>query len=128
MIGRTLEAMAAPIRLRIALDPDSAEPVFAQICSAIRVDVTSGRLAAGVRLPTTRALAAELDVAVNTVAKAYRELELEGVVEGRGRHGTYVMDLADTAAERETMRFVTTMCNLGVTREETLALVRRAWS
>ena len=97
--------MAAPIRLRIALDPDSAEPVFAQICSAIRVDVTSGRLAAGVRLPTTRALA-----------------------EGRGRHGTYVMDLADTAAERETMRFVTTMRNLGVTREETLALVRRAWS
>ena len=80
------------------------------------------------RLPTTRALAAELDVAVNTVAKAYRELELEGVVEGRGRHGTYVMDLADTAAERETMRFVTTMRNLGVTREETLALVRRAWS
>ena len=128
MIGRTLEAMAAPIRLRIALDPDSAEPVFAQICSAIRVDVTSGRLAAGGRLPTTRALAAELDVAVNTVAKAYRELELEGVVEGRGRHGTYVMDLADTAAERETMRFVTTMRNLGVTREETLALVRRAWS
>ena len=128
MIGRTLELMAAPIRLRIALDPDSAEPVFAQICSAIRVDVTSGRLAAGVRLPTTRDLAAELDVAVNTVAKAYRELELEGVVEGRGRHGTYVMDLADTAAERETMRFVTTMRNLGVTREETLALVRRAWS
>ena len=128
MIGRTLELMAAPIRLRIALDPDSAEPVFAQICSAIRVDVTSGRLAAGVRLPTTRALAAELDVAVNTVAKAYRELELEGVVEGRGRHGTYVMVLADTAAERETMRFVTTMRNLGVTREETLALVRRAWS
>ena len=120
MIGRTLELMAAPIRLRIALDPDSAEPVFAQICSAIRVDVTSGRLAAGVRLPTTRALAAELDVAVNTVAKAYRELELEGVVD--------VMDLADTAAERETMRFVTTMRNLGVTREETLALVRRAWS
>ena len=128
MIGRTLELMAAPIRLRIALDPDSSEPVFAQICSAIRVDVTSGRLAAGVRLPTTRALAAELDVAVNTVAKAYRELELEGVVEGRGRHGTYVMDLADTAAERETMCFVTTMRNLGMTREETLALVRRAWS
>ena len=120
--------MAASIRLRITFDPDSSEPVFAQICSAIRVDVTSGRLAAGVRLPTTRALAAELDVAVNTVAKAYRELELEGVVEGRGRHGTYVMDLADTAAERETMCFVTTMRNLGMTREETLALVRRAWS
>jgi len=67
-------------------------------------------------------------VPVKPAAGAYRELELEGVVEGRGRHGTYVMDLADTAAERETMRFVTTMRNLGVTREETLALVRRAWS
>ena len=85
-------------------------------------------MAAGARLPTTRALAADLDVAVNTVAKAYRELELEGVLEGRGRHGTYVMDLADTAAKRETVRFVATMRNLGMTRGETLALVRRAWS
>lgn len=120
--------MSPPVRLRIVLDPNSEEPVFAQICSAIRVDVISGRLSAGVRLPSTRALAAELDVAVNTVAKAYRELEIEGIVEGRGRHGTYVMDLADTVAEREAMRFVTTMRSLGVTREESLALVRRAWS
>ena len=116
--------MSVPIRPRINLDSDSARPVFAQICAAIREDVTSGRLAAGARLPTTRALAADLDVAVNTVAKAYRELELEG----RGRHGTYVMDLADTAAKRETVRFVATMRNLGMTRGETLALVRRAWS
>ena len=120
--------MSVPIRPRINLDSDSARPVFAQICAAIREDVTSGRLAAGARLPTTRALAADLDVAVNTVAKAYRELELEGVLEGRGRHGTYVMDLPYIAAKRETVRFVATMRNLGMTRGETLALVRRAWS
>ena len=51
-----------------------------QVVDAVR----DGRLAAGARLPTVRALAEELGLAVNTVAKAYKELEADGVVEGRG--------------------------------------------
>lgn len=112
----------------ITLDPASTEPVFARIVSAVRDAVDDGRLDAGSRLPTTRALASELSIAVNTVAKAYRELEIEGIVEGRGRQGTFVVDQSGTAGERETLRFVTAMRSLGVTEEQTLALVRRAWS
>lgn len=115
------------VRLRIHLDSSSTEPVFAQICTAIRTDIESGRLHPGARLPTTRALAAELDVAVNTVAKAYRELEIAGCLEGRGRRGTFVVDQSGTARQREALRFTTAMQALGATQEETLALVRRAW-
>ncbi|WP_194784390.1 GntR family transcriptional regulator [Actinomyces haliotis] len=122
--------MASPTSrsMTITLDPASTEPVFAQIVSSVRDAVTDGSLDAGSRLPTTRALAAELSVAVNTVAKAYRELEIEGIIEGRGRQGTFVVDQSGTAGEREALRFVTAMRSLGVTQEQALALVRRAWS
>ena len=111
-----------------ATDSSSPEPVFAQICAAIRREVEVGRLLPGQRLPTTRSLAADLDVAVNTVAKAYHELETEGVVEGRGRQGTFVVDTSGTMRQREVLRFVTTMRNLGVSKEEAQALVERTWA
>ncbi|VEG30056.1 HTH-type transcriptional repressor yvoA [Actinomyces howellii] len=119
--------MTTSARLRISLDSSSPEPVFSQICSAISSEVTFGRLQPGMRLPTTRALAAELQVAVNTVAKVYRELEIAGFVEGRGRQGTFIVDQSGTAGEREALRFTTSMRDLGLTREQALALVERAW-
>lgn len=60
--------------------------------------VRTGLLPAGSRLPTVRALAAELGLAVNTVARAYRELETAGIVETRGRQGTFVARLDPTDA------------------------------
>lgn len=120
--------MPIPTRPRVILDSSSPEPVFAQICAAIRREVEVGRLLPGQRLPTTRSLAADLDVAVNTVAKAYHELETEGVVEGRGRQGTFVVDTSGTVRQREVLRFVTTMRNLGVSKEEAQALVERTWA
>ncbi|MBE6481864.1 MAG: GntR family transcriptional regulator [Actinomyces ruminicola] len=114
-------------RLDIHLDPTSTEPVFAQICAAVSGDIAAGRLPAGTRLPPTRTLATQLNIAVNTVAKAYRELEMQGYIEGRGRRGTFVRDQSGAAREREVMRFVTTMHSLGIPLEETLDLVRRAW-
>ncbi|MDO4243664.1 MAG: GntR family transcriptional regulator [Actinomyces sp.] len=119
--------MTTSARLRISLDSSSPEPVFSQVCSAISSEVAFGRLQPGMRLPTTRALAAQLQVAVNTVAKAYRELEIAGVVEGRGRQGTFIVDQSGTAGEREALRFATSMRDLGMTREQALALVERAW-
>lgn len=69
----------------------------------LRQQITSGALdgslPAGTKLPTVRALADELGLAVNTVAKAYRELETAGVIETRGRAGSFVALSAD-AAER----------------------------
>jgi len=73
-----------------ALDPGSSTPLFEQLRVAVIDAVRDGRLTAGTRLPTVRELAAELGLAVNTVARTYRELETAGMVETRGRQGTFV--------------------------------------
>lgn len=81
------------------LDPESAAPLFDQLRVAVIEAVRDGRLPPGARLPTVRELAGELGLAVNTVARSYRELEGAGVVETRGRQGTFVArsDPADAA-------------------------------
>jgi len=72
------------------VDPASAVPIYQQIIERVRADVATGRLRPGHRLPTVRALAAELGVHVNTVAHAYAELERAGVVTTRRGLGTFV--------------------------------------
>ena len=100
------------------------EQVRAQIADAIE----SGELAAETRLPTVRQLAGDLGLAVNTVARAYRELEMAGLVETRGRHGSFVAPL-DTKTRRQAVRTTHTLVDalrrLGIGPHETLALVRR---
>ena len=78
--------------MRIALDQNSGEPLSDQLSAALARRINRGSLAPGSRLPTVRALAEELELAPNTVAKAYRALEDEGLVQGRGRRGTFVAD------------------------------------
>ncbi|MGY0487479.1 GntR family transcriptional regulator [Streptomyces sp. WG-D5] len=84
--------------LKIRIDDSGApyEQVRAQISELAR----SGALPVGYKLPTVRGLAEELGLAANTVAKAYRALETDGVIETRGRNGTFVASAGD-AAERE---------------------------
>lgn len=72
------------------LDPDSSTALFDQLRVAVIDAVRDGHLLAGTRLPTVRDLAGDLGLAANTVARAYRELESAGVVETRGRQGTFV--------------------------------------
>jgi DNA-binding transcriptional regulator YhcF (GntR family) len=84
----------------IRVDPTAATPPYAQIRAQVATMVRSGVLAPGVRLPSIRHLANDLGIAANTVARAYRELEHEGLVASRGRHGTVV--LAPAAIEAET--------------------------
>lgn len=74
----------------VRIDPQSATPPYEQVRAQIATMAAAGTLAAGSRLPTVRQLAADLGVAGGTVARAYRELEAAGVVETRGRHGTFV--------------------------------------
>lgn len=78
--------------MRIALDQNSAEPLSDQLSAALVRRIRRGSLAPGTRLPTVRALAEDLELAPNTVAKAYRALEGEGLIETRGRRGTFVTD------------------------------------
>ena len=88
--------------VRISLDTRSTIPLSDQLTDAIAVRIHRGSLAPGSRLPTVRALAEELGLAPNTVAKAYRVLEEAGLIEGRGRQGTFVTDrLPKRLPERE---------------------------
>ena len=74
----------------VRVDPAGGRPLFDQLRTQIIEGVRDGRLPPGTRLPTVRELAGQLSMAVNTVARAYRELESAGILETRGRFGTFV--------------------------------------
>lgn len=76
--------------MMLSVDPRSAVPPFEQIRVQVLALIHLGTLKPETRLPTVRKLAADLGLAPNTVARAYRELELNGAIETRGRHGTFV--------------------------------------
>jgi GntR family transcriptional regulator len=81
----------------LRIETGSAQPPFEQVRSQLAAAVDDGRLAPGSRLPPIRALAEELGLAANTVARAYRELEEAGLVVTRGRLGTVVSPDAGSA-------------------------------
>ena len=83
----------------IIIDLRSATPPYEQIRSQISSLVAIGDLPPGSRLPTVRSLAADLGVAVGTVARAYKELEAAGVVVSRRRGGTIVAGVAAGAGD-----------------------------
>lgn len=84
----------------LSLDPTSHVPPFEQVRAQVAALAASGALPPGHRLPTVRRLAGDLGLAVNTVARAYRELEQSGVIETRGRAGTFIA-VRGADAERE---------------------------
>jgi DNA-binding transcriptional regulator YhcF (GntR family) len=100
----------------LQVDTDSPVALFDQLRIAVIAAVRDGRLAAGMRLPTVRELAVELGVAVNTVARAYRELESAGIVETRRRWGTFVArsDPADAAMAAAARAYAETARRLGL--------------
>jgi DNA-binding transcriptional regulator YhcF (GntR family) len=81
------------LRVRII---DDGGPPFAQLRDGVRRRIERGALLPGDRLPTVRACAQDLGLAPNTVARAYRELEDDGWLVGRGRAGTFVADRLPT--------------------------------
>ena len=103
--------------MRITIDPESAVPPFEQVRMRIIELVGSGDLLVGTRLPTVRAMADQLSIAPNTVARAYRELETAGVIETRGRNGSFIKARSDSAtqrAQRLTVSHVAALRALGV--------------
>lgn len=82
------------------IDVGSGVPIYVQIVEQVRRGVEVGGLSGGDRLPTVRALAEELEVAPNTVVKAYGELRREGVISSRPGVGTVISDnVGETARE-----------------------------
>jgi len=82
-------------------------PIYLQIVNQIKYLVGSGRLTAGEELPPIRVLAEQLVINPNTVARAYRELEVAGIVEKRKTAGTYITDQGSPLARRERVKILT---------------------
>ncbi|BBH18344.1 GntR family transcriptional regulator [Nocardioides baekrokdamisoli] len=113
--------------MRFVIDPASSVPAYEQIVRQVVDGAANGTLQAGEKLPTVRALAAELGLAVNTVAKAYRELEMRGAIETRGRAGTFVTgETRDRDAAVAAHEYVRKARALGLSETEMLAQVRHA--
>ena len=111
----------------LVLDPQSSTPPYEQVRSQLAVAIGSGRLHPAAKLPTVRQLADDLGLAANTVARAYRELELAGLVETRGRNGTFVAGPPShmrRQAVQAAQAFLRRMRELGFDRAEAMAIVR----
>jgi GntR family transcriptional regulator len=78
--------------MQLAIDPTSGAPIYLQIVNQVKYVVAAGRLAPGEELPPIRALAEQLLINPNTVARAYLELQRAGVVVKRHGSGTFVAD------------------------------------
>ena len=113
----------------ITVAPDSAVPPYEQVRARIAELAGNAALPAGTRLPTVRQLAGDLGLAVNTIARAYRELEAAGLVETRGRNGTFVTARAagvPAEAERLAAQYVEATRRLGISPDTAIGLVRAA--
>jgi DNA-binding transcriptional regulator YhcF (GntR family) len=113
--------------MRLVIDPHSAVAPFEQVRLGVIRLIDTGALRPEDRLPTVRDLAAQLGLANNTVAKAYRELEMSGVTVTRGRNGTFVAAPGHEARSEAidyTRDYVVGMSALGVGSAEMLALLK----
>ena len=121
--------------ISFSLDPANGTPIYRQIIQQIEYAILSGRMGPGDRLPTIRSLAVELKTNPNTIAKAYGELEIRGILETQVGSGTYISDkkpvLEDDRLNRKInevlARFMQEMRDLGVDKRELLKLID-AWN
>jgi GntR family transcriptional regulator len=92
--------------MQLHISPSDGVPIYQQIVNQVKYLVASGRLRPGEELPPIRVLAESLLINPNTVARAYRELEVAGVVTKRRTAGTYVSDAGSPLARRERLRIL----------------------
>lgn len=117
----------------LTIDPSSSTPPFEQIRIQIAALARDGELPPGTRLPTVRRLAGDLGLAPNTVARSYRELEQDEIIQTRGRHGSFIAmqgSANQRNAQAAAQTYVDRMRELGVSPEESIeyvqAVLRRA--
>jgi GntR family transcriptional regulator len=117
--------------ISFTLDQVNGVPVYRQIIRQIEYGILSGRLKTGDKLPTIRSLAVELKINPNTIARAYGELEIRGILATQVGSGTYIADKRPEPEEdvrgrklREVLeRFMEEMQSLGADKQEILRLV-----
>ncbi len=111
------------------IDPESPVPPSEQVRQQVVDGVREGRFAAGTPLPTVRALAADLGIAVNTAARAYKLLEVDGIIETFGRRGTFVAAQGDPVAralQSAAAEYARLAASLGVDQDTALSTVASA--
>ena len=92
------------------LDYSSGVPIYRQIIDQIRFGIVSGQLKLGEQLPTVRALAVALKVNLNTVSKAYKELEIKNILETQQGTGTFINKTDFVVPEKEREDKLTEIC------------------
>ena len=130
--SRSREKKSGPGRkIRFSLDEANGAPIYRQIIQQIEYAILSGRMRSGDKLPTIRSLAVELKTNPNTIAKAYGELEIRGVLATQVGSGTYIADkkpvMEDNSLDRKIHelvgRFLRDMQDLGYERRELSRLI-----
>ena len=95
--------------INFVLDPKAGAPFYRQIIDQIRFGIASGKLTVGEQLPTVRSVAVELKVNLNTVAKAYKELEIQNILETHQGTGTFInrseIDLSEKERQTKLQEF-----------------------
>ena len=96
--------------INFILDPKDGSPFYRQIIDQIKFGIASGKLQVGEQLPTVRALAVELKVNLNTVAKAYKELEIQHILETQQGTGTFINSNDILLSEKEKQKKIQDIC------------------
>ncbi|MCL2479073.1 MAG: GntR family transcriptional regulator [Treponema sp.] len=117
--------------IQFSLDFSEGTPIYRQIIRQIEYAILSGRLAKGDQLPTIRALAEKLKTNPNTIAKAYGELEIRGILVTHAGSGTFIADVRPLSVDEGTdrrihelvCRFIRDMQGLGVEKQELAGLI-----
>ena len=97
-------------------NPSSGVPIYLQLMEQVKHAIETGALKPGEQLPSIRPLAEELVINPNTVAKAYRELEHEGVIELRQGAGAFVSDQAPSQQDAERLKAAQALVAQGIER------------
>jgi DNA-binding transcriptional regulator YhcF (GntR family) len=123
------------VSLVLRVDHGAGQPVYEQIRMQVHALIEAGALRPGDRLPPVRQLAADLDTAAATVARAYQELERDGVLGGQGRRGSVITERRAVLSREERSRrleeaardFVASARALGVSAEEASRALAAVW-
>ena len=113
----------------IVIDSTSPVPPFEQLRAQLAHQIQDHTLAVGTRLPTIRRLAADLGLAVNTVGRAYRELEEAGLIETRGSAGSFVSAAGEKGRERArraAAEYAAVIASIGINTNEAIRIVQAA--
>jgi GntR family transcriptional regulator len=102
----SINTMVQETFMQIYIQARDGVPIYLQVMQQIKYLIASGRLEPGEELPSIRVLAEQLLVNPNTIARAYRELEVAGVVEKRRTAGTYVAESGSPLARKERLKLL----------------------